>query len=253
MNIESSKMSVTVIELPQTFSITLEDGTVLDRFRKPQYCYSTGFKDLDEFFELDKAITGHVANPIQVITSTTTSKYYLHKDCIKFEGITIPIDENSLSKIMNNENKFKDLPVNYHEHEDELLKVIFEGLVNNKIRVIIYVKTLNTLLILSLKLKDLKHENETYETLITRWGEVFLDLKCVAAIEIFKTKLIFVDNLIGHQITCDNCVEIRYYVLIKGHINEKVDRLGLKYRLEKLIEKNKLVHNYDFPANIKKA
>lgn len=244
-------MPIQEVKLPSTFSITLEDGTEMKRFIKQQYCFSTGFSDIDEFFELDELIDEKPFGERKIVITTDVYDYSLYKDHIEYGDTIIPIDENSLSNIMENEKIIRDLPIEYREYEDEILKVIFGGLNHDAVNIFLHIKALNTCLTRSFSLSYLKQTVSTYDSLIEFYRNIFIDLRCTTVFS-FDSRYVFINGAIDPSVYMFGNKK-SYYVLSKNGINERVLSKNIDTRLERLIKDNKLEDNYTFPTSTKHA
>lgn len=170
-------MSVNTHELPSTYSIALEDGTVLNRFSSKQYCFSTGFKDLDEFFGLENYISDK--DEFTSFTKISTAcEYVLYVNVIRYGGNkSIPIDENSLRILVEYEMENKSYIESDFTYEDDEVIVRFVPQNIKKTSILFAIKSLNIVLSEELNISNTRGPNIDNIKLINRWKDRLSGIK----------------------------------------------------------------------------
>ena len=164
-----------VIEIPNKVNIEYFDGTKAERGFDTRYCFTTGFKDLDEYFGLGQICENapnfrrkHTADLVKFIIDcsgiTYTCPIYATKEKLK-------INSETMERIKNIEDIYKINIKDRYELADDDLDINFNGLKPNKtvIEIFIIVKKLGGIM-----LKDYINVNEdligvTYEDIFQKY------------------------------------------------------------------------------------
>lgn len=185
-----------VFKFPEETEIEYLDGEMVKRTCAPRYCFSTGYKDLDEFLEIteivsDKPIIRHGRKTDFVKYSIDNHKI-TYTCAIDNSTEELTINKNTMSRIKEIEEINSIKVKNPFEMEDDELYVHFRGInqANTSITVVVMAKKL----ILYLYQKEIKVKKLiglTYE-------------------DIFQT---FKSNIKGvHVVTVSPPVKFNYYI-----------------------------------------
>jgi hypothetical protein len=143
-------MVLQALKVYRICEVPLLDGSYTNLELPNQYCYTSGYEELDKFFGIRKLVTAGKLEVIKV--GSYNCPYYLSNIITDKRNFTIPVDENSMDMIRENERKYEAMKEPYEYEDDE----IFIKFIKAKYgKLIVYIKTKDYKIVSKVKLCNL--------------------------------------------------------------------------------------------------